>query len=66
VPAADRSLPDIACRIVELEHRDRARVAEQLEYIAHHHLLPEGRFTVRRRQDGALAFADPPALAATG
>jgi hypothetical protein len=26
---------------------------------AHHHLLHEGRFTVRRRQDGALAFADP-------
>lgn len=26
---------------------------------AHHHLLHEGRFTARRRPDGALAFADP-------
>ena len=26
---------------------------------AHHHLLHEGRFTVRRRRDGTLAFADP-------
>jgi hypothetical protein len=25
----------------------------------HHHLLHEGRFTVRRRKDGTLAFADP-------
>jgi hypothetical protein len=46
---------------------------------AHHHLLHEDRFTARRRQDGALAFADPrgheihtltnrapPALTATG
>lgn len=26
---------------------------------AHHHLLHEGRFTARRRNDGTLAFADP-------
>lgn len=34
MPAADSTLPDIACRIVELEFRDRARVAELLDYIA--------------------------------
>lgn len=34
MPAHAPTLPDIACRIVELESRDRARVAELLDNIA--------------------------------
>lgn len=34
VPATDSTLPDIACRIVELESLERARLADLLEYIA--------------------------------
>ena len=59
-PGCDRTHGLAAHHIVHWIHGGRTDLDNlALLCTAHHHLLHEGRFTTRRRDDGTLAFADP-------
>ena len=59
-PGCDRTHGLQAHHLTHWTHGGRTDLANlTLLCTAHHHLLHEGRFTARRRNDGDLAFADP-------